>query len=119
MLAHLLLEGCCMTNTGMTNTELLRYTGLSQRVLLEIERQTQFCLRIALTSAECPACHAAVNQVQASGVPDLDSFDATGKTHYDYHCPQCKRGLVDIVPAFRLGAHPYSWRLKEPVATTG
>jgi len=97
----------------MTNTEILNYgEGTRTRLLTEIERQTLCCLKIALTPSECPACHASVNQVEASGLP-LDEFDATGRKRQDFHCTGCRRQLVEVVPFM---GPKYYWRLAEPIA---
>jgi hypothetical protein len=98
----------------MTNSQILNYgEGQRTRLLTEIERQTLFCLKVALTPAPCPACHSLTNQVEASGKA-LDDFDATGTTKHEFHCPHCKRRLVEIVPFIASGPK-YQWRLADPL----
>ena len=98
----------------MRNSEILAYgEGERTRLLTEIERQTLYCLKIALSPAPCPACHAMVNQVEADAVA-LDDFDATGRTKHDFRCPHCRRKLVEIVPFATTGTR-YQWRLAEPL----
>jgi transposase-like protein len=98
----------------MTNSKILEYgEGERTRLLTEIERQTLFCLKVALTPVPCPACHEPTSQVDASG-KSLDDFDATGGTKQPFHCPNCKRALVEIVP-FMASGPKYQWRLAEPI----
>jgi hypothetical protein len=50
----------------MTNSKILEYgEGERTRLLTEIERQTLFCLKVALTPVPCPACHEPTSQVDA------------------------------------------------------
>jgi hypothetical protein len=99
----------------MTNSQILGHgKGERTRLLTEIERQTLYCLAIAIVPTPCPACHAMINQIEASGKA-LDDFDATGANRGDFRCPHCKRGLVEIVPFMTSGPAKYSWQLATPL----
>lgn len=96
----------------MKNSEILNYgEGERTRLLTEIERQTLYCLKVALTPAPCPACHAMVNQVEASGLP-LDAYPASDSRGVKYHCTGCGRELVEVVPFM---GPKYQWRLARPI----
>ena len=99
----------------MTNREILNYgEGERTRFLTEIQRQTLYCLAIAMVPTSCPACHTMVNQVEASGV-DIDEFDATGVKKHEFHCPHCKRQITEIVPFMTSGPAKYQWQLTKPL----
>lgn len=96
----------------MKNSELLKHTTHESRQLLTaIERQTLYCLRIALTPASCPMCHQMVNQVEASGKA-LDDFPAGDSSFNSFACPHCKTELVELVPFM---GPIYQWHRKHPV----
>ena len=94
----------------MLNSEILRTPN---NLLVTLDTQRKFLLRMASQKLSCPACHTPCSQIEASDVAkgDIDKYpiDAADR---DYHCPGCGRELIHDV--YFMGSH--GWRLTDAEA---
>jgi len=92
----------------MTNREILK---TRKDVLVEVDRQWLFLLRVESTPVPCPACKKPVNAFEAAGI-DLDDY-GFGHTRYEYRCPACGAELEQVVPFIAAGGSLWHWHLKD------
>jgi len=78
----------------MTNREILK---TPKDVLVEVDRQRLFLLRVESTPVPCPACKKPVNAFEAAGI-DLDDYDF-GHTKVRCSPRACKRSWQGAIPA--------------------